>query len=259
MLTFEIFNNFSEFSASLSRVNNGLGSASQKFEADGKWYGTKNFSDAMELLSNGYREPLEKIKNIAIKNDYVSGASCVTRAPYYYGSSVNMGRALKGLPKCMNKRRREVKNIPVINIFVDCGVLFKVKVNEKINYGIRVLNLINTLQSKGYNTEIYVGAVTVKSYEDDLSACLIKVKDYCEQLNLLQLCFPIVHPSFHRRLMFAWREHFPQWNFYNYGKSAYTISYDKVANMVSDVLGKSFVYINYMGVDKAIEKLEGMQ
>ena len=259
MLTYEIFNSFESFKQSLARPHNGLGSASSTFEGYGKkpWYGTRDMSEALNLLVKGYNDPLEKVKNIAIKNDYVSGANSSIRIPYYYGSSVNMGRAMKGLPKCMNKRKREVKNIPVINIFVDCGILSKVSVDEKIEYGIRVLSIINSLHSKGYNTEIFVGAITIKSSEDDLSACLIKIKSYAESLNLLQLCFPIVHPSFLRRLMFAWREHFPKWNYYDYGRSAYVMNYEKLEKIVNDTLGKSFIYMNYKNVDKAISRLEG--
>ena len=259
MLTYEIFNSFESFKQSLARPHNGLGHSSSTLEASWErpWYGTKDMDEAMALLVKGYNDPLEKVKNIAIKNDYVSGANSSIRVPYYYGSSVNMGRAMKGLPKCMNKRKREVKNIPVINLFVDCGVLSGVSVSEKIEYGIKVLSIINTLHSKGYNTEIFVGAITIKESESDLSACLIKIKSYAESLNLLQLCFPIVHPSFLRRLMFAWREHYPKWNCHRYGQSAYVMNYEKLEKIVKDTLGKNFILVNYTNVEKAINRLEG--
>ena len=249
-LNYELFDNFNQFFNSLERPNNGLGESSH-FSGYCDWYGTASFDEAVTIMKSGYNEPLKRIKAGHIDNVLAGSIKTYRRELHYYGSSICMGLALQGVPKSFYKRQKRTVQAPVMSLFIDVGVTSSVSVRKKEEYGIKVLNFINDLNNNGYAVNLYVGALTCKGAAGtNFSACLIKIKDATEPLNLLSLCFPIVHPSFMRRLLFAWRETSPVWNYGGYGCSAYNYNYNECSKMIKQALGDEYIYINFSNIPK---------
>ena len=168
--------------------------------------GTKSWSEALDLLENGYDKPLEKIKNELAKDLKVS-ENRPRRRPInaVVGYVPNVPNYLLGIPEQMIRIHQTPNKVKAITINYaitnNCGTEAK----DLERGGIAMLNVVNRLELSGIRVNLNV-VVQCTKHDKEWQVCSINLKNYREQLDIKKICFPLAHPSMFRRMGFAWLE-----------------------------------------------------
>lgn len=183
-----------------------------------KFSGTNNYLEAERLMLEGDKESARMItENMTRLKD--NGQ--ITRNTTYsaqQGFIPNMGRVMTGHPENMiNVRRQICKNTKVVNIFANVRVSCGMKAAEAARRGALVLSYINGLEKNGYRVNLYVGQISKFQDSKNTAGLAVKVKDSGKPLNVTKVAFPLVNPSFFRRICFRWIETTGQTKDFGYG------------------------------------------
>lgn len=211
----KIFNSFTElenFISSSPRLKTNQKTENGKYsERNDSTYsgfsGTSNYDEAAEFLRSGYiygYESLQKEMTGLAKNY----KNVVTVKNDVFGVVPNIGAYMTGHPKNMLNivtEKRAVKT-KVINMIVNTNVLSHYSTNDVMKVGAATLLQLIRLERNGFKVNLYTSNKTLNDDEDTILSVFLKIKNSGEQLNLLKVAYPIVHPSYQRRHMFAVRE-----------------------------------------------------
>ena len=187
--------------------NRCLACSHEQYESYTKFSGTASYEEANNLMVDGYQDGLKNLKETKtklteratqqrpqIKLDVVGFAPCVPNA-------------IIGLPKSMIKREKSIQKTPIVNIFYN---VFLSGTNDKkvlFEGGKNLLAAIKTLEAQGLRVNLKIGVVTFSSLKDDApKMCSVVIKKASQTLNPLLVSYPLTHPSFFRRHIFAWME-----------------------------------------------------
>lgn len=211
--------------------------------------GTNSYKEAWDLcrysMNEGFQNFAEKFNSL---NYYID--SMEKREPYYsvQGYSSNVPRFLLNIPTSMNSYQF-VNDNPTINIYMNYGYSSSTS-NEAVRHrGIILLSLIQFLEKKGFNVNFFGFELNYDT--ENRSEWLyveIPMKKKYEKLNLKLLYFPLVHPSFLRRLIFRAKEKMPlnsnEW-VYGYGIPAtYRESVEFLKKHQNDFNSNKIIYIS---------------
>lgn len=180
--------------------------------SDREFTDTKNYEEAIELITKGWDKPLEEIKSSTTKNIKTN----VTRQKALPSTGIVgyvpcVPNALLGVPNSMIKTDRTPSKVKAITltygISVNCGWSAK----EITKCGITALNIVNDLELEGYRVGLNIEFMCAKSSSDkELSIATVKIKDWRQPMDIKKMAFPLVHPSMFRRFGFKWLETCPQ-------------------------------------------------
>ena len=101
--------------------------------------------------------------------------------------------------------RRVNTKSKVLNMIVCVTVPGGVSSNTIIDINGKILQNVIELERGGFNVNLYVVDLT-KYKKHDSTCIMVKIKSSNERLNLLKVSYPLVHPSFLRRHIFAVQE-----------------------------------------------------
>lgn len=171
-----------------------------------KFTSTESLAAADELLLKGYDAGVAALQN-AIKNVQRNYKVVTTFKNDVFGVIPNVGAYLTGDPRnMMNITTRRVKaQSKVLNLVVCVTVHGGVSSDTIIEINGKILQNVIELERSGYNVNLYVvDTTTYKKHESTI--IMVKLKSSNERLNLLKVSYPLVHPSFLRRHIFAVQE-----------------------------------------------------
>lgn len=203
----KIFNSFSElesFISSSPRVKGNEKRTSSEDISDDyfKFSDTMDYSQAAEFLRSGYTYGCESLQKemTGLAKNY---KNVVTVKNDVFGVVPNIGAYMTGHPKNMINIKTEKRAVKtkVINMVINTSVSARYTKDDIVRLGAATLLQIIRLERNGFKVNLYVASKT--EYKGNKSICFTKVKNSSENLNLLKIAYPIVHPSFHRRHMFA--------------------------------------------------------
>ena len=175
---------------------------------DIEWYGTKNIEEAYNKFVYGdeelYKKILEQSKKIKI--DKLLGNTYSRNRPFndVVGFQADVPAYLKGIPKNMINTKPIRRSQKILNICLNFSVNAGVSAKRRQEAGIVYANVIDVLEKMGYRCNLYV--VCCVEYLDEYSYCVLKVKNDREPFNLKKLAFIFGNASYHRRIVFRWRE-----------------------------------------------------
>lgn len=201
---------------------------------------THNYNEAVELLLNGYDEILDQIK-LNVKVNFTSDS----REKSYndvYGFCPNVPLSIMNLPKSMINSKKIPRKTSTINLIYCPVATGDVHSKIFINNGIKILNIVNSLERNNIRIKLSVGIKCSKTSDnEEYNLVTVTIKNYMEKLNLKKICFPIAHPSMLRRFGFKWLETSPDitnenWSL-GYGRSIYS------GDELTDNLEKSTILI----------------
>lgn len=178
---------------------------------DSDWAGTSSYEEAVELLTCGYTDILDKLSlgiNKAMKslNDFDLNKSYIVED--VQGACPIIPNYLQGLPKTMSYRQQIAKKVKTINIIYAPTANCSTGANEFIEAGIGLLSAIRAIEKS--NISIKLDCMFKNSYEGKEAVIgSVRVKNYRDRLDLQKLCFPIAHPSMLRRIGFKFLETVP--------------------------------------------------
>ena len=171
--------------------------------------GTNSYKEAWNLcrytMSEGFTQFADKFDSL---NYFVDSED---KPEAYYSVSgflPSVPRYLLNIPTSMHSYHI-VKEQPIVHIYMNYSYSADTSLKAVENRGIIVLSLISYLEKKGYKVNFYGFDLShTHSYSEMIFMEIPLKKDY-EKLNLKSLYFPLVHPSFLRRLLFRVTEKLP--------------------------------------------------
>lgn len=172
---------------------------------------THSLDEAFDLCQNGWDEKLNEVKaQFAAATRPNKNGAIDRRRTYNHvvGYAPNVPNAILGLPQSMITTDKQPQKVKVASIVYSPTGLCTVTADDLIKAGIIVLNIVNQLELNGIRVNLVLQPKG--SYgSNQRTAMLVNVKDYRDPLDLRKLCFPMIHPSFFRRLGFRWLETVP--------------------------------------------------
>lgn len=203
----EEYNSISEFIQKInSRSQNPKMTSKQSKTGSFSFTGTNDYNEAENLLLHGWVEESEKLnemlklktlKEKSVKNTYdVAGFQC------------SVPRYLQGIPTNMINQKVVTKKQKVITITKNISYSACVKKETIEQESIKVLQLVNNLEKQGYRVILNVTFITKSKNENIILCNKVRIKNASERLNLSKISFPMVHPSYLRRILFKWMETF---------------------------------------------------
>lgn len=178
-------------------------------ENDYNFTGTHSYREAWNLcrytMSKGFSQFADKFDSLNYfidsedkQEDYYSVSGFLPSVPRY----------LLNIPTSMHSYHL-VKEEPTVHIYMNFSYSADTSLKAVENRGVIVLSLISYLERKGYKVNFYGFDLShTRSYSEMIFMEIPFKKDY-EKLNLKTLYFPLVHPSFLRRLLFRVTEKLP--------------------------------------------------
>ena len=225
------------------KINERIFQIPVSFAGSKSFTGTNSFEEAWNLCKytcdDGYKKFSSLVDRIQFK--YENYERYIQKyKPTGYSASVP--RFLCGIPDNMRSREK-VYDKPVINLYFQYVYNCNVTKGQVRNRGILTLALINYLENiKNYNVNFNFIAVIKNASE--IIYISIKLKDKDEKLKIKKCYFPIVHPSFARRLTFRAIEIIPylqtDWS-YGYGRA---LDYKDAKNYIYDEEVGRAIYIS---------------
>lgn len=174
----------------------------------GGFFGTYTYDEAEELLLHGWEEGTKKIKD-KLAEVKVSNYKNKTKNIYKpVGYQCSVPRYLQGMPDSMVNKVNVQKKNKVITINKSFAYNYKIKQEQIINESVKVLCLVNKLESEGYRVKLNV--VLITNRENCYIVTKTCIKQSSRRLNIKQIAFPLVHPAMLRRIMFALLERYEE-------------------------------------------------
>ena len=203
-------------------------------------------SEYLSLLKGGYkqgvselkkldRKVLEFQKRIQQKYDVVGAYPCVPKV-------------ILGHPK--NMINLKVKKIPakVINLIYDCSVSCWISPETILLYTAKLIAVIKQMEMEGYRFNIFLIAGTHYSYNNKVFSALIKIKDAQQQLDLVKVSFPLLHPAFFRCSFFEFLDKAPfvdEFDEYR-GSPLSTLQYEEIKeDLESQIFHDNIVFLRF--------------
>ena len=213
-----------------------------------KWYGegVKHYSDANNLLINGFVKDVKEMKD-AYK--HAAAVNPITKKTLHYcGAVPSVADYIAGRPRDMRRTITTVQNSKIANIYVEFGASQQKNAKQILEASLKVASYIGGMEKAGYSVNLH--AIRVQEQREGYYSCFdLKLKDASNRANVSRFLFPLCHPSFQRVFNFltlAINAKDCNLNRATYGSGSYHEGYQIVAAL----LPKDAIYIS---IEKSIE------
>jgi hypothetical protein len=213
------------------------------------WHGVNKMEKAHELLYYGWNKEIEAFKKqIKVNSSNLNYKKKARIFADYVGSAPIVANAIMGIPTAMVGTNYKPKRNKVLNMLVDCGVSAHVETRQILEWGAKVVAIINRLEREGYRCRVEVMYNFGNSGGSTQQILRFKVKEESEPIDLQRFTFPMAHPAMFRAIGFQWEETLPGGRALSgKGSPLYTYSHsdrDKILEMINDSSSK-LIYTNY--------------
>lgn len=236
----------------------------EKIARKNSFYGCSSMDEAYQLIKDGWcdgtKSLLKKVEKIGRSQNRVK----VLFENHQMGFAPNIARAVQNMPNCMIRAKRVPIKSKIVTIIYDTSCSWTTSLDELLQSGLNVLELVIGLEAIGYRVNLKVG-MGVFNHKSEVNALFCDVKRASEPLNLKKIAFPIAHPSWFRLVSFDWQERSPITSYIPARGCAY---YSAVGGRIPNgdmesVLDKNSYYIThddaYKGVENLVEKIKGLK
>lgn len=213
----------------------------KRVEDDPRWYGVKNYQEALNLLHNGYIDKVKEIKK-SMQGFVCQDGKRISFLNDVVGFAPIVPLAIQGVPNSMiNTSIRKVKS-KVIDVYYDLTMRCGTSSQDILSYGVKVLGALVKLEMQGYRLNLY--AVQTYSDKSDCDMLIVKVKDAMQPLDLKRVSFPLMHTAFFRAIGFDWYSRTPKGTYrYSYGHNLSAEFHEDTDKVIKEILGNNAVYI----------------
>ena len=249
------FNSLDDFLNELitKKINTRIFPHPESIYGDYNFTRTNSFEEAWNLCKftydGGYQDFSNMVKKIQFKFE---NTEKIINTYKPVGSSVNISRFLSGIPNNM-RAKEKVYNNPVINIYYQFSYSCSTLEGQIKNRGILTLALVNYLENiKKYKVILNFESIVRK--DNEIIIITIKLKNETEKLKIKKCYFPIVHPSFERRLSFRVEEIIPNL------RANWSLGYGRPLNYqeINEFLNRQFDKKNTIFISSPLElEIEG--
>ena len=193
--------------------------------------GTESYEEAENLLLHGDKSMAAQLVECNGKRMNETNKTTIYNSPI--GFVPNIPNYLSGRPDNMFAVKTQTyKSCKVLNVCVNSAVACSVETKDIIAFNQKLLNVVYTLEKRGYRLNLYVGVVAEFSKSSNIGACFIKVKDSGKLMNVTNVAYPLCNASFLRRHFFKWVETNGKTFSRSYGCIAPRIESEKAINQL---------------------------
>ena len=199
------FESVYEFSAWLKNTAPTPGFRMSSVRRDADFAGSASYEEADKMLLDGWDSGAADVQKIMMENCSgeeiarryaLSVAGCVPCVPAYLaGSPANM----------IAIKRRKIAR-PVVTICYNCAVGEGADASDIRRAAAKLLNIIRGLEAGGVGVNLWVCSFSRSRTPGESVTMAVKIKSSNEPFNLLNMAYPLIHPSFNRRHKFAFIE-----------------------------------------------------
>lgn len=214
--------------------------------SDVQFTGTKDFNEAVQLLSTGWQDKAKELtKRLkAVERDMapiMKQQRCISVAGY----QPIVPLFLAGQPASMVGTRMQPVKQKVVTLVKSISYNSSVDPLEWTEQGLKALAIVKKLEANGYrvNVDIIRGG-----YDQDNPkfgvVCRVRIKHANERLNVSKLAFTMCHPSMQRRLMFRFTETYDKVTSgfsFGYGMTFFKGDFNVVIDKKHEVLLPAFI------------------
>lgn len=204
--TSQKFNSLHEFAAWLTRtpVHKSFVDSMDSINGTKKFCNTASYEEANNLMLNGWDNGAKEIKTTMLE---IAAASYPTHQVEisHTGAIPCIPAYLSGSPAHMISIKKKQTNKPVITLFYNSSVSCKVAAKDITTAAAKLLTAIREIEVAGVGVTLWCGSVR-KSICNEKVTNAVKIKDSREPFNILNVAYPLTHPSFIRRHSFAFVE-----------------------------------------------------
>lgn len=183
-------------------------------EGSKSFTGTENIAEANVMLTAGYPEGVKELRTVKAKPSR-NGQMEIFRS--FQGFTPSVGDVVAGNPLNMLNARHSVKaSCKVVDVVLGAAFSCEWSTDDIMKEAKKAMQAVMTAENNGYRVNLYVcfssaylGAKRVKENTCDI---LVKIKGSNQKLDLLRVSYPVIHPSFLRRHVFAVMERLVELN-----------------------------------------------
>lgn len=195
-----------------------------------RFTGTKNYAEADNLLRNGWDQGAKNLTAKLKIANMSNHTKDVKRAVNdIVGFQVNVPRYLQGIPTNMINKRSVKQKQKIITLVKSVAYAAFVSKEHIMEDSVKFLQIVQEIEKQGIRVNVYVAWSSITGNEQVFYK--VKIKGANERLNLSKMAFPLIHPSFLRRICFKVIENEPglqnHWGS-GYGRPADRSQYDRV-------------------------------
>lgn len=220
---------------------------------DSEFIGVKDEETANKLFLYGDEKTVHLIQDAKIKRE--RSAKKTTVYCSQCGFIPNIGAVMAGHPLNMLNVKQEPKKAKVLNLAYLVGCSYKYKPAELAQAGEKMLNIVNTLEARGYRVNLYAADVshpTINHKTNDTGkvvTVLVKIKDAGKHLNISKIAYPIANPAFFRYHVFKWYD-----TVIKDATNAFNVSNDEITKALSKFFPKNCAWESFYTVRNKTEK-----
>ena len=208
------------------------------------WSGTNTYKEAIDVLKIGYKDPLQKMKKAILKIGENDKNARPRMRNDFIGFTPNVPNTLMNLPITMINREKVTPKTKTIHLTYSFCASSVTRTSDLIKGGINFISLVNSLEKQDYRVKI--DAIFSTMENRTISTFTVNLKEYDQQINLLKLAFPLVHPGMLRRFAFKWLETTPDLK-----ETAFQRGYGKpLSYVMNDNLKKERLFLEENGILK---------
>ena len=211
MKKFMRYESVAEMSATLRKQNpldvwvkSGERTRKNMTDKENKDFAGETFSDAFDLLDNGDAKRAAMIKAEGEILNEAQGGTMPRIEVGVYGCVPSVPNYLRGVPTNMMRVKREPKRNPIIDVYVDTGIAWYIKLKDAAIATAKVANVVTAVEMSGVRVNLY--CVYGTHERKDAAGFCVKVKDSSAPLNLLNIAFPMTNSAFCRIVSLHWQE-----------------------------------------------------
>lgn len=161
--------------------------------------GTKNLDEAINLLKFGWDKGVEDLSK---KIDLATNSRTIKSEYNVVGGNCSVPRYLQGIPTNMILQKYVEKKDKVITICKNISYSSYITKNQILDESAKAIQVVQKLEAQGYKVNLYV-IFAGNNHNDGNKEIIVKlkIKSSSERLNLKKMSFPLMHPSFLRRIV----------------------------------------------------------
>ena len=196
---------------------------------DAGWVGCKSYSEAKNLLVNGWNENIEYFKNQLTKEIALCDEKKVIRTFVdVVGFMPIVANAVMNLPNCMLNQKSDKKKAKVVKFLILMNRSWRYSSKDILDRMSKVLARISVLEKRGYRCRIELFGSFHDGDNDGktIVAHSVLLKSESQLFDMKRMAFPIAHSAMQRVFGFGWENSLPiDYNSYHEGGMGRSIQY----------------------------------
>lgn len=163
---------------------------------------TSNYTEAIKLLLTGWSEGAAKLTtSLNVANAKMQNREVKRAIHDIVGFQASVPRYLQGIPTNMVNQKNVKQKQKVITLVKSIAYYSGITTDEILSDSVKFLQIVQAIEKKGIRVNIYIAwHSAIEGREEILYRT--KIKSSGERLNISKMSFPLLHPSFLRRIMF---------------------------------------------------------